>query len=143
MAFPKAKPNRLPLFTQALALRRAFPASTTTLNRGELRWTGELTPTELSPPYRLRMQYRPGSNPTVRLIHPSLRCRGGERPPHLYSFERAELCLFRPGKGEWRPDLLLVDTMVPWAAEWLLHYEFWLATGEWFGGGEHPGERSA
>lgn len=64
------------------------------------------------------------SNPTVRLLNPPLRCRGGERPPHLYSFERAELCLFLPGKGEWHLDLLLVDTMVSWAAAWLLHYEF-------------------
>ena len=29
--------------------------------------------------------------------------------------------------------MLIVDTIVPWAAEWLLHYEIWLATGEWFG----------
>ena len=34
--------------------------------------------------------------------------------------------------------MLLADTIVPWAAEWLMHYELWLVTGEWTGGGDHP-----
>ena len=32
--------------------------------------------------------------------------------------------------------MLIVDTIVPWTAEWLLHYEVWLATGEWLGDGD-------
>ena len=32
--------------------------------------------------------------------------------------------------------MLIATTTVPWAAEWLLHYELWLATdGTWCGGG--------
>ena len=34
--------------------------------------------------------------------------------------------------------MLIVDTTVPWTAEWLLNYEIWLATGSWYGGGEWP-----
>jgi hypothetical protein len=45
------------------------------------------------------------------------------------------LCLYYP--GQWRPDLLLSTTIVPWTAEWLMHYELWLATGHWTGGGHH------
>ena len=37
--------------------------------------------------------------------------------------------------------MLIVDTIVAWAAEWLLHYEIWLATGEWFG--DHEPEHDA
>ena len=32
----------------------------------------------------------------------------------------------------------IAETIIPWASEWLLHYEIWLATGEWQGGGIHP-----
>lgn len=46
----------------------------------------------------------------------------------------------REDVGEWKPRMKLADTIVPWAAEWLLHYELWLATGEWGGGGVHRGE---
>ena len=34
--------------------------------------------------------------------------------------------------------LVFADTLVPWTIEWLFHYEIWLATGTWCGGGEHP-----
>ena len=53
--------------------------------------------------------------------------------PHTYPGN--ELCLFYP--GEWQHDRFLAVTIVPWTAEWLLHYEIWLATGEWTGGGRH------
>ena len=39
--------------------------------------------------------------------------------------------------------MFIADTIVPWACEWLLHYEIWLATGEWHGGGEHPSAGTA
>ena len=32
----------------------------------------------------------------------------------------------------------LSKTIVPWTVEWLYFYELWLATGEWYGGGDHP-----
>jgi len=35
----------------------------------------------------------------------------------------------------------LADTILPWASLWFFYYEIWLATGEWVGGGEHPGDR--
>jgi hypothetical protein len=31
----------------------------------------------------------------------------------------------------------IIDTIIPWTSEWLLHYECWLATGKWHGGGIH------
>lgn len=34
--------------------------------------------------------------------------------------------------------MALAHTIVPWACDWLMHYEFWLATGTWAGGGVHP-----
>jgi hypothetical protein len=37
---------------------------------------------------------------------------------------------------------LIADTVVPWISEWLFHYELWLSTGSWHGGGVHPGQGS-
>jgi hypothetical protein len=36
----------------------------------------------------------------------------------------------------------IADTIVPWTAEWLVHYEIWLMTGEWYGGGDCPPRRA-
>jgi len=32
----------------------------------------------------------------------------------------------------------IASTILPWASEWLFHYEIWRATGEWTGGGREP-----
>jgi hypothetical protein len=32
--------------------------------------------------------------------------------------------------------MALATTIVPWIAEWLYHYEAWLATGVWSDGGD-------
>jgi hypothetical protein len=34
--------------------------------------------------------------------------------------------------------MLMVDTTLPWTAEWLINYEIWRATGLWYGGGQYP-----
>jgi hypothetical protein len=70
----------------------------------------------------------------VKIIDPCLERLEGERLPHVY--ENDELCLYYP--GEWSGKSHIADTIIPWISEWLLHYEIWLATGEWQGGGEHP-----
>jgi hypothetical protein len=39
---------------------------------------------------------------------------------------------------EWTVGMSIANTIVPWTSEWLAHYEIWLATGDWQGGGEWP-----
>lgn len=73
--------------------------------------------------------------PSVRVVSPQLAYRDGERAPHLYS--NGDLCLFYPKAREWHGGLLLSRTIIPWASEWLFHYEIWLASGTWCGGGYH------
>ena len=57
--------------------------------------------------------------------------------PHLiFNHEDPELsalCLFDPDAGEWDSTMLIADTTVPWAAEWLHHYELWRVDGVWRG----------
>lgn len=42
-----------------------------------------------------------------------------------------ELCLHMP--YECNHTAMIADTIIPWIQEWILHYEIWLATGEWCG----------
>ena len=33
--------------------------------------------------------------------------------------------------------MFLSKTIIPWVYDWLYHYEIWVGTGEWTGGGVH------
>jgi len=128
--------KRLNLVAQRLRLERCFPESRSTINRNELCWRGTLRPTELSRDYVAKVTYKLGGAPHVWILHPKLEKRNDQRLPHVYEGDR--LCLYLPGTGEWTETQSLAHTIVPWTSEWLLHYELWLVTGDWNGGGEHP-----
>ena len=74
----------------------------------------------------------------------------GKKIPHTYGTDEktggTRLCLFLPrhlsdeNYGEWRPQLKLSETILPWAALWLFYFEQWLFTGVWEGCGAHPGD---
>lgn len=124
---------------QEVALKRRFPGSASRIKRSQLTWECDLTPSPLSDTYRIRCRYKLKHSPKVEVLHPQLEKRDGERPPHMYSYADQRLCLYLPQVEEWDGSMLLVNSVVPWACEWLLHYELWLATGEWHAQGEHPG----
>ena len=126
----------LNLATQQLMLRKFFPEARCRIKNSHLIWVGQLVPSPLSRSYSVRLCYKLRGNPSVEVLEPRLKKRKGKKPPHLYSGER--LCLYMPRVGDWDRSMLLSGTIIPWASEWLLHYEIWLATGEWFGGGVHP-----
>ncbi len=128
------------LAVQAGHLRKCFPESRARIKRSQLTWVGELMPTPLSHEYTVRLRYKLHKCPDVDIVEPKLEKRDGQRPPHLFPKER--LCLYLPEMGEWNGRQLLAGTIVPWISEWLLHYEIWLATGDWCGGGEHPDLKS-
>ncbi len=109
------------------------------LRRDRLRWEFEARPTPIGRTYRFRLSYRLGHAPEVVVLDPDLpSLAGGRALPHVYSQTPPKLCLYLPGSGEWSPDMLLVDTIVPWSYLWLFYFEDWLATGAWKGGGAHP-----
>ena len=129
------------LAVQAAVLRQFYPAGRYWTKRSELRWVGALCPADFADDYLVQIRYRLGKAPRAFVLRPSLHRRGNESPPHLYSHSRQELCLYLPNAREWNGTMMLARTIVPWAAEWLLHYEVWLATGTWTGGGRHPARR--
>lgn len=119
---------------QQLHLQKLFPESSCRIRRSELAWEADLTPTQISDTYRIRLTYKLEKPPSVEVLSPELARRDG-RLPHVYPGDR--LCLYLPRIGEWSEDQLLVETIVPWASEWLANYEDWLHTGKWYGGGTH------
>lgn len=84
--------------------------------------------------------YRLWESPRVWVIGDELEKLEAIDFPHKYEIDaenkRVRICLYR--YNEFNVFKVIANTVVPWTVEWLYFYELWLATGEWFGGGEHP-----
>lgn len=81
------------------------------------------------------MSYNGGNRtPAVTVLDPPLRAEEIVDLPHVYPGD--VLCLCYP--WEWSAGKLIARTIIPWAAEWLLHFEIFAATGRWHGGGHEP-----
>lgn len=126
--------KRLDPAVHRLYLDKHFPSGKSRLSGGALLWTGVLKPTPLSAAYKVQVRYRPGKTPDVEVLEPKLKKGDAGELPHVYSRDR--LCLYY--KDEWNGSEQIGETIIPWIAEWLFHYECWAATGIWSGGGEHP-----
>lgn len=117
---------------QLTAIRSVLSAASGSVNRGVLDCVVPLQPSPASQVYTVRFVYRHGARPRATVIDPELILHpDADSLPHVYP--EGDLCLY--SHGEWRHDMFLSTTVVPWAAEWLLHYELWLITGHWHGGG--------
>ncbi len=126
----------LALVREARLLNDHYPQGKATLKAGVLRWTGELQPSEVSRQYLVDLRYAPPYYPRVFVRRPKLVFDADGKLPHIYP--DGSLCLHEP--DQWSPGDPIAETVLPWTSEWLLHYEFWRATGEWCGtGGNHTG----
>ncbi|MCC6619354.1 MAG: hypothetical protein IT341_10010 [Chloroflexi bacterium] len=85
----------------------------------------------MSPIYTVKLMHRPGGAPHVWVIRPALHLEARS----LHRYGDSSLCLYYPDDSDWRDDLFLADTIVPWAAEWLFFYECWLVDPQrrWLG----------
>lgn len=131
----RIEPRPLSLALQRASLLRMFPGSQAQIRRSQLVWLGQVTPSALSAAYTLRLHYTLRKAPRIYVVEPELKCRGKVRPPHIY--DDMALCLYLPWSNEWGSQMCLSRTILPWASEWLIHYEAWLFTGEWQGRGVH------
>jgi len=118
------------LALQAVALHQFYPGSTIRLSTRGLTWHGTVVPSPMSRSYRIGLTARDErTRPDVYVIAPQLQPDGGGRLPHVW--DDGSLCLC--ATGEWRSNDLYVDTLIPWASEWLFFYEIWKATAIWMG----------
>lgn len=132
--------RRLTLAQQAFGLRGRFHEARIHFGALGLVCVVDLVPSPLSRSYTVQIEYNGYSRPVVKVVSPSLEAIPEGELPH--TFENDELCLHL--HEEWGPEQLITTTIVPWAAEWLLHYELWLASGgTWCGGGHEPNARAA
>ena len=100
-------------------------------------------PTPLSVEYTLKVVFEPDQKIpfSVYVVNPKplKLAAGATRLEHVYGdYQDQNLCLYRPRKNQWDGSMLLSETAIPWAVEWLYFYEIWVCTGKWLGGGEHP-----
>nr|WP_232094829.1 hypothetical protein [Serratia ureilytica] len=114
-----------------------------------LLWEGWLQPSLFSRRYKVTVRYSLRTPPICVVTEPNIFTLVGTRTiPHLYPADKhipgARLCLFLPssqaddGLSEWRAQLKISDTIIPWASLWLFYFEQWLYTRDWEGGGKHP-----
>jgi hypothetical protein len=137
--------NRISLIHQAGVLRSYFPASQVTRKgEKELIWVGEITPTPLSETYKIKLHYKQDKFINIYVLEPKLKlAAGAKKLPHVYSTPKQQLCLYYPKNNEWHTGMFYAKSLIPWASEWLFHYEIWAGSGEWHGGGiDHDEENS-
>lgn len=131
--------NGLTLVQQAGVLRSRFPTVTPPrVQADRLTWFWQVQPSPCSVTYTVRLMLQGIGSPKVHVVDPPLQlAEGKNRLPHVFEADR--LCLYYDDEFDRRVDQL-ADTVVPWVSEWLFFYEQWLTTGEWHGGGIHPGD---
>jgi hypothetical protein len=131
---PKNK-TILPLQVQREVLKRFNENAEIRLGGKKLSWTGVLIPSPVSIAYTVKIVYSLAESPRIYVLDPELILAHGEHLPHVYSTLEKKLCLYYQDHKGWNPSKLIANTIVLWASEWLYHYEIWVATGQWNGGG--------
>lgn len=137
--------RRPSLAVQAAALKNGFPDSECSVKNGTLRWSMEgFRGSPVTDAYGVELVKKCGRPLEVWLSGGALERRDSlEDVPHHYRVDAAKrrvmVCL---ELGDYHDGQLYVDTYVPWAMEWIVHFEIWSATGVWNGGGLHPGDDS-
>lgn len=134
--WPKAHP--LNIAHQLRDLQRLYPDGNGRIARDRLVWQGKLKPSAFSREFLTQIEYQEGHFPTTRVLQPSIRELAGDRKlPHVFCGVGDPLCLFYAPAREWNSSMLIARTILPWTCEWLFHFEAWLFTGKWDGGGVH------
>ena len=135
----KIKPISIAI--QALNIKKMFPDTKVINQRDQLlTWTHSLTPSPLGDNYDIKLVYKITDKPKIYVTKPKPLALAIDETklPHCYDQKKQHLCLYYPDGTEWNKSMLLATTIIPWAYEWLYHYEIWLGTGKWTGGGVHP-----
>lgn len=135
-----AKDNRdrnLTLAQQLQLLKARYSIAGRFISPSIIEWIYEMTPLPLSDTYVLKIRYEIGHNPKTFIVspYPLKLADGADKLPHTFDSVKQLLCLYHPSFGEWDPSMAIADTIVHWAASWIVNYEAWVITGKWLGGG--------
>ena len=129
---------------QLKKIKAAFPAAQMVKNTwNSFQIILELQPSVLSEKYHIMICYDENRSVKVYVINKKLKIAPNRvKLPHVFNSKRQQLCLYSPSRNEWNGFNYIIDTIIPWASEWLYFYELWLTEGKWYGGGhnEYPNE---
>lgn len=89
---------------------------------------GSIIPSDGCDAYKLKIEYRERGIPKIYITDPFI-----EPNPKYHIYRQGHLCLYDYRESPWMAKMCLYDTIIPWAAEWLVFYEIWKLTGEWLG----------
>jgi len=132
------KPPPLNIALQLMDLQRLYPQGVGRISHDRLVWRGKLKPSAFSREYSVQIAYQTSHFPETLVLQPTIRELAGDRKvPHVFPGVGDPLCLFYAPAREWNSTMLLARTIVPWSCEWLFHFEAWLFTDQWDGGGIH------
>ena len=124
--------NGKPLVVQLQRLLASYPGSSGKIARSKLFWKCRLQPQSITATYLIQVEYRLGRKPVVYVSEGKLACEKDLNiiPHHFEVFDdgRVHVCL---DKYDWNSNMLLAESIVPWAMEWAIYYEIWLVTGVW------------
>jgi hypothetical protein len=125
---------------QLLLLQRRFPEGAGIIARSRLVWDQSLQPHALAHRYQCRLEHKLQGYPSLCCLDPALSVLAdGRTLPHVNSrMEPVEMCLFMRNSECWNDGMVLADIVLPLAFYWLAHFEDWLYSGVWRGGGTHP-----
>jgi hypothetical protein len=118
-----------------LLIQERFPFLTTRMVGNKLICRGRIQPTATSTTYRIEVCYEPWSAPEVRILEPDIKSES-----KLHFCKDGTLCLYDWREQPWQKRWKLAETVIPWAAEWLLFYEIYLLTGKWVGASSAHGD---
>lgn len=136
------KKPRLTLIQQYHALKRDFGfGEIQRIGYNQLIWKGTLKSSPIGDSYLVKITYHKGNVPKIYILDPpKLKLpKEKKRLEHVYDHGKQRLCLYYPKAKEWKETMTISSTILPWTIDWLYHYEIWLITGSWSGGGIHPG----
>ena len=139
-SFFRAK-KKITLAEQMFALRQSYPeAECFIAGHKKLIWKGNLRPSAISNTYPVALEYSIGWKPKVFVSGDGVKKIDDPDFPHVFhrDIEKNEIQLCLCYGDDFTSEMLIAETYIPWAIEWLYYYEIWLVTGEWCGGGLHP-----
>lgn len=121
----KIPKKNISMDVQHLWMKKLFPNFKYVRGMG---WYGKLQPTDISPEYKIKIEFSSHSTPKVWVIEPWV-------DPTIHHYSDGSLCLYYPKDPKdqrWSDNSIIARTIMPWTAAWLLFYEYWLETGIWF-----------
>lgn len=124
----------LTVWHQVYYMESDFHQLKATVHGGHVTWRGPVKHCVGGVQYEVLIDFQWPRQLKAWVARPALVTRPGDQIPHRYSDN--SLCLHLV--NEWNAGKIISRTIVPWIAHWLFHYEIWLITGDWYGGGVHP-----